>query len=70
MKNAINLQNYYLPGELEKEIAAFVHYYNNQRYHESLNNLTPVNVYSGRDEKILSMRERIKHSNTNNSNTT
>ena len=60
IKNIINLQNYYTPAELEKEIAAFVKYYNNHRYQESLNNLTPADVYCGRDEKIISMREKIK----------
>ena len=56
IKNVINLQNYYTPEELEKDIAAFVEYYNNHRYHESINNLTPADVYCGRDEKIISMR--------------
>lgn len=60
IKNIINLQNYYSPEELEKEIGAFVKHYNNNRYHESLNNLTPVDVYNGRDKKIISMREKIK----------
>ena len=31
MKNLIKLQNYFLPGELEREIARFVEYYNNCR---------------------------------------
>ncbi len=39
LKNLINLQHYYLPGELETEIERFVKYYNHQRYHESLNDL-------------------------------
>jgi putative transposase len=60
LKNIVKLQNYYLPGELELEIGRFVEYYNNQRYHESLNNLTPADVYFGRARQILSKRDRIK----------
>jgi putative transposase len=60
LKNRILLENYYLPGHLEAKINAFVEYYNNRRYHESLNNLTPADVYFGRGSKILSERERIK----------
>ena len=41
MKNEINLQKYYLPWELEQEIARFIEYYNNERYHNSLDNVTP-----------------------------
>ena len=44
----------------EKAIAQFVEYYNYQQYHESLNNLTPSDVYHGKPEKILNERERIK----------
>jgi len=40
LKNQILLENYYLPGQLEARLAEFVDYYNNRRYHESLNNLT------------------------------
>ena len=60
MKNQILLQNYYLPGELESAISHFVDYYNYERYHESLKNLTPADVYYERGEKILSMRQKIK----------
>lgn len=48
MKNQILLENCYLPGELEARIADFVAYYNTQRYHESLDNVTPAAVYFGR----------------------
>jgi len=41
-------------------VAAFVDYYNNHRYHESLNNLTPADVYFGRGEEILKRRALIK----------
>ena len=60
LKNRILLENYYLPGELEAKIAAFVEHYNYRRYHESLGNLTPADVYFGRGTKILRERERIK----------
>ena len=49
-----------LPDELE----AFVDHYNHQRYHESLNNVTPADVYFGRDKAILQQRERIKQKDT------
>jgi len=57
MKNRILLENYYLPGALEAEIAEFVEQYNHRRYHESLNNLTPADVYFGRAQTILLERE-------------
>jgi putative transposase len=60
MKNVVKLEHYYSPEELERSLAQFVDYYNNQRYHESLNNLTPADVYQGRTEKILKERVRIK----------
>jgi hypothetical protein len=60
LKNRILLENYYLPGDLEQQIDAFVERYNHVRYHESLNNLTPADVYFGRAETILVERERIK----------
>ena len=47
------------PGDLERQIGAFVDYYH-QRYHESLENVTPADVYSGRDKAILREREKIK----------
>ncbi|MCP4212352.1 MAG: IS3 family transposase [Halieaceae bacterium] len=60
LKNRILLENYFLPGDLEAQIEAFVDHYNHQRYHESLDNVTPADVYFGRDKAILKQRERIK----------
>jgi len=60
LKNRILLENYFLPGDLEAQIAAFVDDYNCRRYHESIDNLTPADVYFGRGPTILADRERIK----------
>jgi transposase InsO family protein len=60
LKNRILLENYFLPGDLEAQIDAFVVHYNHRRYHESLSNLTPADVYFRRGEAILRERERIK----------
>jgi len=60
MKNIVCLENYYLPGELEAQIESFVAHYNNQRVHESLDNLTPSDVYNGRGAEILTMRQLVK----------
>jgi transposase InsO family protein len=40
LKNRI-LEHYFLPGQLEAAVAAFVEHSNHRRYHESLGNLTP-----------------------------
>jgi len=64
--SSVNLQlivlneNYYSVETLEREIALFINYYNNERVHESLNNVTPADMYYGRQEKILSLRDKIK----------
>ena len=60
LKNRILLENYFLPGDLEGHIEAFVEHYNHQRYHESLGNVTPADAYFGRAAAIISERERIK----------
>jgi transposase-like protein len=60
LKNRILLENYFLPGDLEAQIEAFVEHYNHRRYHESLNNVTPADAYFGRADAIIKQRERIK----------
>lgn len=60
MKNVVKLDNYFAPEELENALEKFVYRYNNERYHESLNNLTPADVYYGRGDQILKERERLK----------
>ena len=46
MKNVVKLENYYYPWLLEKAIADWVQHYNHERYHESLDNVTPSDVIS------------------------
>ena len=60
LKNRILLENYFLPSDLEAQIKALVGHFNDRHYHESLSNVTPSNVYFGRDKAILQQRERIK----------
>lgn len=60
LKNRILLENYFLPGDLTQQIEAFIEHDNHQRYHESINNLTPADVCFGRGQAILNKRERIK----------
>ena len=60
LKNRVLLENYYLPGNLEQQIGAFVERYNHRHYHESLNNLTPASVYTGTGQAILHEQQSIK----------
>ena len=53
-------QHYYFPWELEGALRDFVAYYNNERYHESLDNVTPADVYFGRQHAVLTERDKIK----------
>ena len=60
LKSRILLENYYLPRDLERAIADFVEHYNQRRYHESLDNLTPADIYFGHGQRILKRGEEIK----------
>jgi transposase InsO family protein len=50
LKNRVLLQNCCLPGDFEAQIKAFVGPYDQRRYHEGTDNLTPADVYFGRDK--------------------
>ncbi len=60
MKSQILLNNYYFSSELENCLQQFVSYYNHERYHQSLDNLTLADVYYDRGEVILEQGEGIK----------
>ena len=60
MKNVIKLEHYYSPDQLRQRIGEFVDYYNHYRYHESLNNMTPADVYFGRAQEVQTRRDNIK----------
>ncbi len=59
-KAKVNLFIYHSPEALREAMASFVDYYNHQRYHEALDNVTPADVYYGRREEILARREEVK----------
>lgn len=60
MKNVVKLEKYYMPSQLEEAITEFVHHYNYNRYHESLDNCTPADVLMGRNHEIIKNRKRLK----------
>ncbi len=60
MKNVVRLENHYSPWELERAIARFVDYYNHERVHEAIGNVTPDDMYHGRQREIFTRRERTK----------
>jgi transposase InsO family protein len=44
----VKLYQYYCPKQLQAALETFVNYYNNERYHEPLDNVTPSDVYYGK----------------------
>ena len=59
-KATINLFIYQSPEALAQAMEQFVRYYNYERYHEALGNITPADVYYGRRDAILARREEVK----------
>ncbi|MVZ67615.1 transposase, partial [Sphingobacterium sp. DK4209] len=66
MKNVVKLNHFYHPEQLIETLTEFVDNYNERRYHESLKNLTPADVYFGRTDQILRKRQQIKMNSIQN----
>jgi len=49
-----------MPSGPKEAIKAFIEYYNYQRYHGGLGNVTPYDVYSGRHLEIIQRRKEAK----------
>ena len=49
-----------MASELRQDIESFVEYYNHQRQDEALDNVTPADVYFGRNDGILASRKEAK----------
>ena len=60
-----HLQDIFCSSELEKAIDGWVKYYNERRFHELLDYLTPRDVYLGQGEEIKRIRETIKQNSIN-----
>ena len=61
IKGEIGLLPYEMPSALEEAIRSFVDYYNYQRYHEGLGNVTPYDVISGQSMEILQRRKEARN---------
>lgn len=60
IKGELSLVPCEMPGELKEAIRAFFDYYNYQRYHEGLGDVTPDDVYTGRYLEVIQRRKEVK----------
>ena len=60
LKNVVKLEHYYTPREVERAVGGFAEDCNHRRYHEVLQNVTPADMFFGRQATILARRVRIK----------
>ena len=57
LKRDLNQLPYDMPSDLEVAIVGFASYYNYQRYHKALDNVTSSDVLKGRRQEILRRRK-------------
>jgi putative transposase len=57
LKSKVKLHVYDCPTGLKAEVGKFISYYNKKRYHESLGNVTPDDVFYGKREDIIKARD-------------
>lgn len=60
MKQRINLVTWENPRHLAEALDGFIRYYNEERVHEAIGNVTPDDIYFGRRDAILEKRQRTK----------
>ena len=60
LKNVVKLDFYYTPREVERAVGGFAEDCNHRWYHEALQNVTPADMFFGRQATILARRARIK----------
>jgi putative transposase len=58
LKKVVKLHTYDCPNELKAEVGKFISQYNKSRYHESLGNVTPDDVFYGRRDGIIKVRNQ------------
>ncbi|HIB85464.1 MAG TPA: transposase [Chromatiaceae bacterium] len=60
LKEKLHLVVWETPDQVNEQITAFIEHYNTRRYHEALGNVTPDDVYFGRNESIIHRRTQLK----------
>lgn len=60
IKHEVNQVPYDVPADLEAAIAGFVRFYNFERYHETLGDVTPDDVLNGRRDEVLRRRKEVQ----------
>lgn len=49
----VYLKSYETVTEAKQQIGEYIHFYNNERFHQSLQNRTPAEIYFGKEENLV-----------------